>query len=64
MSENKSVHFVAMVADNLLDTHPRTRDRAAAELLQCLVSTWEQQPGTVRKQAVATASVLARSMMQ
>ena len=64
MSENKPVHFVTLVADNLLDSHPSPRDRATAELLQCLVSTWEEQPGTVRKQAVATASALARWMMQ
>ena len=55
MSENSPADYVRLVADALLDGTPSPRERAAAELLQCVADSWGQQPGTMRKQAVATA---------
>ncbi|MDN3244130.1 hypothetical protein [Streptomyces sp. ZSW22] len=62
MNENSPADFVRLVAGNLLAGAPALQERATAELLQSLADSWEQQPATVRKRAVAVASALVRGM--
>ena len=59
MSENSPADYVKLVAEHVLDNEPNPRERTAAELLQGIVNTWAQQPGTVRRQAVAVAQSLS-----
>lgn len=63
VGENSPADFVTIVAANLLAGEPDPEERATAELLQAIVDTWAQQPGTVRKRAVAVASALARKAL-
>jgi hypothetical protein len=59
VSENSPADYVRLVVDNVLDSNPSSQQRASAELLQEIVDTWKQQPGWVRRQAVAAAQDLS-----